>query len=336
MARTRMAVAVALGVVVGSAVVLAVGAPASAGGPSAGASTSASTAATTATVTATDPVVMAAGDIACEPGSSRKAKCRDDLTAAMLGPADYVLTAGDNQYNCGRLASYQGGYATTWGQYLDKTYPVVGEDEYSGSGCSTPGAEGFFTYFADRAQQGSCTKACRGWYSYDIGSSWHVVALNTACAESSIGGCTSTSPQLQWLRQDLAATSMPCVLAVMHRPYWSNGRTVAKFKPFIDALYAGGADVVLTGNAHLYARYAQQDPSSRLDPARGLREFIVGMGGKSHSTFQTPTLPNLQAGSDRTFGVLQLTLHPTSYEWEYLQAYPASPVFTDTGSTTCH
>lgn len=324
----RIRVAVTLGMLVSTAVGLGAGLPATA--------EAAGAARASVTTTAADPVVMAAGDIACEPGSSRARKCRDDLTAALLGPADYVLTAGDNQYNCGRLTSYQGAYDKTWGQYLAKTYPVVGEDEYSGSGCSTPGAEGYYTYFSSRAQQGSCTKACPGWYSYDIGTSWHVVALNTACTESSIGGCTSSSPQLQWLKQDLADTSKPCILAVMHRPYWSNGKTVAKFKPFIDALYAGGTDVVLSGNSHLYARYAQQDPSSQVDTARGLRAFIVGMGGKSHSTFQTPMLPNFQAGNDKTFGVLQLTLHSASYDWEYLQAYPASPVFTDTGSTACH
>lgn len=283
-----------------------------------------------------DPVVMAAGDIACEPGSARGRKCRDDLTAELLYEATHVLTVGDNQYNCGRLSAYRAAYDTTWGKHLAKTYPVVGEDEYSGGGCSTPGAEGYFTYFADRAGQGSCTKACPGWYSYDIGSSWHVVALNTACAEASVGGCTASSPQLRWLQQDLASTTQQCILAVMHRPYWANGRRVAKFKPFIDALYAGGADVVLTGNAHLYARYAQQDPASQLDTARGVREFIVGTGGKSHSTLQSPQLPNFQTGNDKTFGVLKLTLHPDSYDWEYVQAYPSSPVFTDTGNTTCH
>jgi hypothetical protein len=287
-------------------------------------------------VAASDPVVMVAGDIACEPGSTRGQKCRDDLTAQLLGPATHVITAGDNQYNCGRLSSYQAGYAKTWGQHLAKSYPVVGEDDYSSSTCATAGAEGYFTYFSSRAQQGSCTKACRGWYSYDIGAYWHVVALNTACAEASVGGCTASSPQLLWLKQDLAGTSKRCILAVMHRPYWANGNTVAKFKPFIDALYAAGTDVVLTGNAHLYARYAQQNPSSQLDTAKGMREFIVGTGGKSHSTLQSPRLPNFQSGNDTTFGVLKLTLHPSSYDWQYLQAYPTSPVYTDSGATGCH
>jgi hypothetical protein len=294
------------------------------------------TAGTSAASAATDPVVVAAGDISCTPGSSQGRKCRDDLTAEKLATADHVLTLGDNQYNCGQLTAYQNAYAKTWGAALAKTHPIVGEDEYSGSGCSTPGASGYFTYFADQAQQGTCRKACQGWYSHDIGE-WHVVALNTACNEPGVGGCSASSAQVKWLKADLAANSKRCVLAQMHRPYWSNGNTVRKFKPLVDALYAGGADVLLTGNSHLYARYAQQNPSSQLDTAKGLRAFIVGTGGKSHSTLKSPRLPNFQAGNDTTFGVLQLTLHPTSYDWKYVQAYPVtSQPFTDTGSTTCH
>ena len=289
-----------------------------------------------------DPVVMAAGDIACAPGSSRGRKCRDDLTAELLGPASHVLTVGDNQYNCGQLSAYQAAYDKTWGQHYGKTWPIVGEDDYSGGGCTTPGAQGYFTYFFDRlkeigAEPNDCTKACKGWYSYDIGANWHVVALNTACSEPGVGGCGATSPQVKWLKQDLANNSKRCVLAVMHRPYWSNGNTVTKYKPIISALYAGDTDVLLTGNSHLYARYAQQNPSSQVDTAHGMRAFIVGTGGKSHSKLASPRLTNFQAGNDTTFGVLQLTLRDASYDWKYLQAYPVtSSPYTDTGSTSCH
>ena len=88
-------------------------------------------------VAATDPVVMAAGDIACPPGSARRTKCRDDLTAAKLGPATHVITVGDNQYLCGALADFRAAYDKTWGQVLSKTYPVVGGDDYAGGGCTT-------------------------------------------------------------------------------------------------------------------------------------------------------------------------------------------------------
>jgi hypothetical protein len=285
---------------------------------------------------ADDPVIAAAGDIACAPPVSRGNRCRDDLTAAKLTTATHVLTLGDNQYNCGQLSAYQASYDKTWGQVKSKTFPIPGEDDYSGGGCSTPGASGYFTYFGDRAHQGGCTSGCKGWYSYDIGA-WHVVALNTACDQAGVGGCSATSPQVTWLKRDLANNTKTCVLAQMHRPYWANGNTVAKYKPIVNALYAAGVDVLLTGNSHLYARYAQQNPSSQVDTAKGIREFIVGTGGKSHSKLASPQLPNLQVGNDTTFGVLQMNLHPTSYEWKYVQAYPVtSQPFTDTGSTNCH
>lgn len=291
----------------------------------------------TSAVAVGDPVVMAAGDIACPPGSSRGNRCRDDLTAELLAGATDVITVGDNQYNCGQLTAFQNAYAKTWGKWITKTWPVVGEDDYAGGGCTTPGAEGFFTYFKDRAQQNGCTKSCQGWYSYDLGTNWHVVALNTNCAGPGVGGCSASSPQVKWLKADLASNTKSCVLAVMHRPYWSNGNLVTKYKALVDALYAGHADVLLTGNSHLYARYAQQNPSSKVDTANGMRAFIVGMGGKSHSKLASPRLPNFEAGNDTAYGVLQLNLHPTSYDWEFKQAYPVtSSPFTDKGSTSCH
>jgi hypothetical protein len=291
-----------------------------------------------------DYVVMAAGDIACPPGSARGRKCRDDLTAAKLDAATHVVTLGDNQYLCGELSSFMGAYDKTWGRHLTKTYPTVGEDEYSSGTCQTPGAAGYFTYFKDRAQQTDCPelKACKGWYSYDVGADWHVVTLNTACAEPGVGGCSASSAQVKWLKEDLARNnnaidSKRCVMAVMHRPYWSNGKLVNKFKPIVDALYAGGTDVLLTGNSHLYARYAQQNPSSQVDAAKGMRAFIVGTGGRSHSTLASTPLKNLQASNDTTFGVLQLTLQATSYDWNYLQAYPETTrPYTDAGTTSCH
>ena len=38
--------------------------------------------------------------------------------------------------------------------------------------------------------------------------------------------------------------------------------------------------------------------------------------------------------SDRTFGVLRLTLHPSGYDWRFVPE-PGKP-FTDTGHGTCH
>ena len=50
---------------------------------------------------------------------------------------------------------------------------------------------------------------------------------------------------------------------------------------FWQLLYEYGADLVLNGHDHLYARYRPLDPSGNSDPKKGIREFIVGTGGET-------------------------------------------------------
>jgi len=49
--------------------------------------------------------------------------------------------------------------------------------------------------------------------------------------------------------------------------------------------------VVLSAHEHNYERFAPQDPNGEADPERGIRQFVVGTGGKSHYEIET-TLPN--------------------------------------------
>ena len=42
---------------------------------------------------------------------------------------------------------------------------------------------------------------------------------------------------------------------------------------------------MLSGHEHVYERFAPQDPSGAVDPARGIRQFVVGTGGKSRYGF---------------------------------------------------
>ena len=65
----------------------------------------------------------------------------------------------------------------------------------------------------------------------------------------------------------------------------------------------------------------------------GIREFVVGTGGKSHYALGT-TVANSAVRNDDTFGLLQLTLHPTSYDWQFLPE--PGKTFTDSGTTACH
>jgi hypothetical protein len=138
-----------------------------------------------------------------------------------------------------------------------------------------------------------------------------------------------------WLRQDLAANPTTCTIAYFNHPLFSSGNhgNQPDMRPIWDALYAADADVVVNGRDHDYERFAPQDPSGAADPARGIRQFVVGTGGAHHAAFGT-IKPNSEVRNSDTYGVLKVTLHPTSYDWRFVPE--AGKSFADSGSTGCH
>ena len=293
-----------------------------------------------------DPVIAAAGDIACDPadgdfngGIGRNGDCEQAATAALISQInpDAVLPLGDNQYYCAGYSAFLQSYNLSWGQFLSKTYPAVGNHEYltaggtnGGTGCdaSNAGAAGHYQYYSGAAKVGAPNEL---WYSYDVGA-WHLIALNSNC--SSAGGCGVTSPQGQWLAADLAAHPNQCSLAYWHIPLWSSGgRDSPNSASLTQQLYNAGVDVVLTGHDHTYERFAPQNAQGQADPANGIRAFVVGTGGANHTSFPV-TAPNSEVRNSTTYGVLKLTLHSTSYDWEFVPV--AGQSFTDAGSYACH
>jgi hypothetical protein len=135
----------------------------------------------------------------------------------------------------------------------------------------------------------------------------------------------------------LAEHRAGCTLAYFHKPLFSSGLKHGhdpEVKPLWDILYHFGADVVVNGHDHDYERFAPQDPNGTADSQHGIREFVVGTGGKnSHRVFGT-TQPNSAVHQADTFGVLKLTLHPKSYDWEFVPE--AGKTFTDSGTARCH
>lgn len=272
----------------------------------------------TAPVPEAPAVLVGAGDIA---------GCRsqgDEATAALLsGIPGTVFTAGDNAYQLGTPEDFAECYHPTWGWHKARTRPTPGNHDYG-----TAGAAGYFGYFGSRA--GDMGK---GYYSYDLGS-WHVVALNSICDEVE-GGCAAGSAQERWLRDDLQAHPARCTLAYWHNPLFSSGLhgSQDQVRPFWDALFEAGAEVVLNGNDHDYERFAPQDPRGQRDDARGIREFVIGTGGAQLRPFED-VLPNSEARNDVARGVLQLRLFEDRYEWEFVPI--AGEDFMDRGEGNCH
>lgn len=272
--------------------------------------------------------VAAAGDIACPPGDTpRPAFCQQQATANLvraIAPS-VVLALGDQQYESGTLGEFQGSYEKSWGAFKEITRPVAGNHEYGDSAA----AAGYFGYFGARAGPSG-----QGYYSFEAGA-WHVIALNSNCRR--VGGCEPGSAQYRWLADDLARTHNHCVLAMWHHALFTSsfypGEEADFMAPMWQLLDGSGADLVLTGHAHAYERFAPQTASGRLDPD-GLRQFVVGSGGEDHrSIFAPMRRPNMEAGTDADFGVLALTLSPTGYSWRFEPVQPS--LFVDAGSAAC-
>jgi hypothetical protein len=277
--------------------------------------------------TESDPVVqtailVGAGDIVgCQDphGAQATAKLIEKIPGT-------VFTLGDLVYDAATLSQFQNCYGAAWGKFKDRTRPAIGNHEYR-QGNAGP----YFQYWG--AQAGPPGK---GYYSYDLGA-WHVVVLNTNCDALGQGGCAAGSPQESWLRQDLRDHRGSCIVAYGHHPLFSSGffRSHAvhpELKRLWEDLYAAHADLVLAGHEHSYERFAPQDPDGRADPQHGIREIVVGTGGRSHGPLGL-VLRNSEVQNFDTYGVLKLTLSPQGYTWEFIPE--EGRTFHDAGVGVC-
>jgi hypothetical protein len=263
-------------------------------------------------------VLVGAGDIA---------DCKDlsgaEATAKLLDQTQgTVMAVGDLAYPDGSKENFQC-YDKTWGRAKSRTRPAPGNHEFHAAG-ATP----YFDYFGAAAGDPKT-----GYYSYELGT-WHIIVLNSECVD--VGGCESGSPQEKWLRADLSAHPAACTLAYWHKPLFSSGGAHGNdptVKPLFQTLYEANADVVVNGHDHDYERFAPQTPDGAADPARGIREFVAGTGGKNHRPFGDPK-PNSELRDATAFGVLKLTLKPKGYDWQFIPE--AGKSFTDSGSGKCH
>jgi 3',5'-cyclic AMP phosphodiesterase CpdA len=237
-----------------------------------------------------DALIVAAGDIA-DCGEQLEA-ARSTAALVQLFPSATVIAAGDTAYPDGAAADYARCYEPTWGAFKSRTKPAPGNHEHH-----TPGAAGYHEYFG-----------VPPFYSFEVGS-WHVVSIDSMLDMS------AQSEQVAWLRRDLESSGKPCVLAFWHHPRFSSGhhgrqrsdpgrQTGALWQ----VLAEHRAALIVNGHDHHYERFARID---------GIREIVTGTGGASLRPVLFPRRGS-EVGDARHYGVLVLTLHPTSYEWHFL------------------
>jgi hypothetical protein len=263
-----------------------------------------------------DPVLVGAGDIAdcTSTGDSETADLIDRIPGA-------VFAAGDIAYEDGTADQVRDCYGPTWGRFKDRTRPIPGNRDWRTE------IEPYLAYWGDHAVNG----AGDPWYSWELGA-WHIAMLDSDCTE--VRGCGPDSKQGRWLVDDLSRSKARCTLAIWHHPRFSSGEhgPYAEAEWFWETFQKAGADVVISGHDHDYERFEPIDAAGKVDPARGMRLFVVGTGGGELSPLGSID-PRSSVRIDGTYGVLRLVLHPAGYDWQFIAG---DGTVGDSGSGACH
>ncbi|MEX0832896.1 MAG: metallophosphoesterase [Actinomycetota bacterium] len=312
------------------------------------------------------PRIAAVGDLVCHRGPlegpnrniERYGECVYPLVSDLVVEGDYdaFLPLGDLQYLQGDLERFNRYYDPSYGRVKNITRPVPGNHEYYTREKGMWGA-GYYSYFGPRSHPP------HGYYSYNLGD-WHLIALNSQlCKEKSWlprleyvrglpgDGCRPGDPEFEWLKRDLARhpnDEYKCTLAYMHHPlfkwsYYDVRETDRVQRPLWRLLRAAGVDVVLAGHWHNYQRFEPLNTKGEVSD-KGIVEFIVGTGGDFYNPLpekgagayvaHQPKPEGLAAAAGQTHGILEMTLNPTGYDYEFITA-EGQPEYEDAGSTDC-
>lgn len=270
--------------------------------------------------------VVAVGDIADCPQNQhfRTAKLVDEIRP------DAVLALGDLAYLNASKSDFLDCYHPAWGKFRSITRATPGNHEFHSTS-----ADPYFNYMRGASGEGP-----GGYHSFDVGA-WHVVALNSSCdvfdtpSKFMFGGCGKDSPQARWLKEDLAKHPAKCTAAIWHHPVFNSGPhgEATHMHDLWKILEDAGADLVLTGHVHEYERFAPMVLPGVRDDKRGMRQFVVGTGGRGLTGFKGKPRAHSESIQATAHGVLELEFHESKYKWKYV---PVDGDFRDSGEADCH
>jgi acid phosphatase type 7 len=284
--------------------------------------------------------VVAVGDINPD-GAGNKSALATAKLVDQINPAA-VLGLGDYQYENGSCANFTaaGHYDTTWGSENSRLYPTFGP-VHDFDNQTSEAARYMAGNCPGQSAPASAGLKASGWslswdtpYSFNVGT-WHIASLPSLCFDYS-DSC-DPSKITAWLQQDLDTHTNQCSIAFWHQPYWTSPTAEhtadTQLQPWMQVLYQHNVELLLSGHQHFYERFNRQDPTGKLDAARGIREIVVGTGGMTHYQ-KLGTAANEAAYDDDTFGVLKLQLGQDKYSWQFLPTTQGG--YSDSGSGTCH
>jgi alkaline phosphatase len=249
--------------------------------------------------------LVAVGDVA------ECASDGDERTGALAASLPGTIAIlGDTAYDRGTRTELAQCFGASWGPVKDRiAWAVSGNHDYM-----TDDGAPLREYMGAAAVRDGRT------YFADALGPWHVVVLDTNCDKVD-GGCGPDSPQVAWLRDDLAASGARCTVALYHHPRWSSGYhgDTRSADAIWRTLADGGVDLVLNGHEHDYERFAPLDASGAEDPS-GVVEIVAGTGGGDLRGFRSPPAPGSLVRKSSVFGLVEAMLADGSWSIRFVDA----------------
>ena len=197
---------------------------------------------------------------------------------------DGMILLGDNAYSHGTDAQYESGFFLVYEDELKNLplWPCIGNHEISDDYLS------IFTV-PSHGEVGGTASNSTNYYSWDY-ANIHFTVLDLWKAEWR----TENSPQIQWLKQDLASTKQHWRVVINHFPPYCDGKYESDTNGFLvevrnkilPILEDHGSDLFLTGHDHTYQRTYLIDshygPRSTFDPEKHLKSNSDGVSTPIH------------------------------------------------------
>ncbi len=215
-----------------------------------------------------------------------------------------IITLGDNNYPDGEATTidrnigqyfhdfiypYQGNYGN--GADSNRFFPSLGNHDWR-----TDNAQPYLDYFTLPGNE--------RYYEFVRGPV-HFFALDSDPHEPD--GNTADSPQAQWLRERLAASTAPWRVVYFHHAPYSSSGVHGNYTPMQWPFKTWGASVVMAGHDHTYERLMVDS----------LLYFVNGLGGRSKYGFSDNPLPESQFRYNDDYGAMLVTVNRDSMVFRF-------------------
>ena len=180
-------------------------------------------------------------------------------------------------------------------------FPALGNHDYTDA---RPSPKTYLNYFTLPGAGFTSSSGSERYYDFTKGPI-HFFILDSNPQEPR--GVFASSRQAQWLQRALASSTSSWNVVVDHHPPFSSdtahGSTVYMQWPFAE----WGADVVISGHAHVYERFMHD----------GIPYIVNGLGGGARHSFAPTATPESAIQFDTTWGAQRVTETSSKLRFEF-------------------